>query len=287
MNVVTKSVEAAIKPVESDHPNGEFEVVLSTDSLDRDGERLYADEWKQPLPARIQIDGDHSRSVEKTIGSVVPRIEGNKLIGKGTYAPSKYAQEMRSIINDPGTDAHGLRLSVTFSEHKNQKDGGIQRELLNAGFVAIPANTDCVVLASKGAKVDKAEGGLSASGDNPEVPKHDEMVQAIHDAACHLGAQCQNEIEADPGTADGANKSGPTGTVKDGLITDITDKEASSLVAGLPQESAEESAVSAAAEKSAAAETADESAEDAVKAKAAAKTRALAFLIKQNTPQEG
>jgi hypothetical protein len=46
------------------------------------------------------------------------------------------------------------------------------------------------------------------------VPKHDDMIQAIHDAACHLGAQCLNEVEADPGTSDGANKSAETSSEK-------------------------------------------------------------------------
>jgi hypothetical protein len=271
--VVTKSVDAIVESVESEHPNGEFIAVLTNEALDRDDENLWADEWKQPLPARIHIDGDHGRSLDKTVGSAVPTLDGNRMIGKGTYAGTPYAQMVRQLVNE----GHINSLSVTYAEHKNQKDGGIQRELLNAAFVAIPANPEAIVLSSKAAKVDKADGGVGASGNNPDV-KHDDMVQAIHDAATHLGAQCMNEVEADPGTADGANKSGPTGTIKSGLITDIPETF-SPDGAGLPQESAEESAAAVPAEKSAGSAAADESADDiAVKVR----LRALKYLTEKS-----
>jgi hypothetical protein len=261
VNVIQKN--ATVSTVESENPNGEFEVVLSTEALDRDNENLWADEWKQPLPAKIHIDGDHGRSLDKTVGSAVPTIVGNKMIGKGTFAGTPYAQMVRQLVNE----GHVNTVSVTYAEQKNQKDNSVQRELLNAAFVAIPANPEAVVLSSKSVE-DKADGGMSASGDNPDV-KHDDMVQAIHDAACHLGAQCANEIEADPGTADGANKS--------------ADTETSSDKAGKPQESAEESAAAETAEKSAVSAAADNSADDTAQEQRARRARSLAFLTKQSS----
>jgi hypothetical protein len=279
MNVVTKSVEAAVKPVESENPNGEFEVILSTESMDRDDENLWADEWKQPLPARIHIDGDHGRSLEKTVGSAVPSIEGNRMIGKGAYAGTPYAQMVRQLVNE----GHVNSMSVTYAESKNQKSGGMQRELLNAAFVAIPANPEAVVLASKSAKLeDKADGGMSASGDNPDV-KHDDMVQAIHDAACHLGAQCANEIEADPGTADGANKSATEVRNWGGDLVASLKEKSSSAKAGTPQESAEESAAAETAEKSAVSAAAETPADDTAQEQRARRARSLAFLTKQSS----
>lgn len=285
MNVIQKS--ASVSTVESENPNGEFEVILSTEAKDRDNENLWADEWKQPLPERIHIDGDHGRSLDKTVGSAIPRLDGNRLVAKGTFASTPYAQMVRQLVNE----GHINSLSVTYSESKSEKGEGVQRELLNAAFVAIPANPEAVVLASKNAKLDKADGGMSASGNNPQV-KHDDMIQALHDAACHLGAQCLNEIDADPGTADGANKSGKEAAerIKSALLTakeirenfDLTDKS-STLEGGTPQESADVD--SAAAAKAAAAE--DKSADDTAKAKAAEiKARALAFLISQNSVKD-
>lgn len=258
MDVVEKSVNATVAPVESEHPSGEFEVILSTDSLDRDDENLWADEWKQPLPARIHIDGDHGRSLDKTVGSAVPRIDGNRMIGSGTYAGTEYAQMVRQLVNE----GHINSLSVTYAERKNQKDGGIQRELLNAAFVAIPANPEAVVLSSKSAK---AAGGMGASEDATKV-KHDEMVQAMHDASVHLGAQCLNEIAADSGASDGANK-------------DIDEETSSSKDAGSPQESTEELTAETADK---AAEAADKSADAVAKQRLALSGRALEFLIQKN-----
>lgn len=291
MNVITKSVEAAVEPVESENPNGEFLAILTNETLDRDDENLWADEWKQPLPARIHIDGDHGRNIDKTVGSAVPCLEGNRMIGKGTYAGTPYAQMVRQLVNE----GHINSLSVTYTETKNQKDGKPQRELLNAAFVAIPANPEAVVLSSKSAKSEKAEGGLSASGNSSQVPKHDEMVQAMHDAAVHLGAQCLNVADADTGTADGANKSA-TGFQWDGQpVTRVNDKETSSPNgAGSPKESPDDSpadvATKAAAPQAPAevpAEAADDSADDAAaRERWSLNAKALEYLISKNVMKE-
>jgi hypothetical protein len=119
---------------------------------------------------------------------------------------------------------------------------------------------------------------MDASGNNPDV-KHDDMVQAIHDAAAHLGAQCTNAADADSGAADGANKSAGQIYTKQALhnLETSTLKEV-----GSPQESAEESAAAETAEKSAVSAAAEESADVATqKARAAVKARALTFLVKK------
>jgi hypothetical protein len=124
------------------------------------------------------------------------------------------------------------------------------------------------------AKLDKA-GALDASGNNPDV-KHDDMVQAIHDAAAHLGAQCMNAADADPGTADGANKNAETSTSKEvGSSQESPDES--------PAEVATKAAAIAPAEVPA--EAAEPSADDAArqKAKALELGRGTAFLIKMNT----
>jgi HK97 family phage prohead protease len=171
MNVVTKSVEATVSAVESDNPHGEFDVILSTDTLDRDGERLYLDEWKTPLPDHITIDSDHDMSVVSTVGSGKPFINDNGQIQvRGTFASTPHAQNVRTLVNE----GHIKTVSVAFRVEKNRKDGKVQRELLNAGFVAVPANPDAVVLSSKSVK-------------SEDEVSHEQM---IHDAALALGAMC-------------------------------------------------------------------------------------------------
>lgn len=168
MSIRTKSVEASVSPVDSDNPNGEFDVILSTEALDRDGEKLYVDEWKTPLPERITFDSDHGMSVATTVGSGVPTIEDGVLRVRGTFASTEHAQNVRTLVKE----GHITRTSVAFRQQKDRKDGTVVRELLNGAFVAIPANDEAVVLSAKSAKAD--------------VPHE----QAIHDAAVALGAMC-------------------------------------------------------------------------------------------------
>jgi hypothetical protein len=267
MDIVTKSVEAQVRPVDSDHPNGEFEVILSTEHLDRDGEHLWIDEWKTPLPAKIHIDSDHGMSVEKTVGSAVPRIEGNQIIGRGSYAGTDHAQMVRGLV----ADGHISAMSVTYGETKNRKSGKPQRELWNAAFVPVPANPAAVVLSSKSAGVKQ----LDASGNNPDEHGFDlvsDHAQRIHDSAVSLGAQCG----AGTGEADGANKTAQHQHTK-----------TSSDTAGSPQPSAVQSAAADTTAPQAAVSTAaDESADVATQAKLAARGRSLAFLMKQHSERE-
>jgi hypothetical protein len=268
--VVTK--DATVTTVESQNPNGEFHVLLSTDDLDRDNERLFANEWKQPLPERITFDSDHGMSVATTVGSGVPVLTDKGIEVRGTYASTQHAQNVRALVSE----GHITKTSVSFSVHKTQKDGKVERELLNGAFVAVPANDKAVVLSSKSAQVfkwmadQKAADGTSDAQGSPQggqgsvTPTMRELVQAVHDAAIHLGAMMDGEItDFDTGASDGANKA----------------IETSDVNVGSPQISAEESAATAAAAtKAAAADAADESADHA----AAVRLKAQAFLIQKS-----
>lgn len=148
--VSTKSVDAEIRPVEnSENSNGEFEMILSKDNLDRDAENLWADEWMHPLPAKIHMDTDHAfskgMSVPHTAGSGVPSItENGDLLVKGTYAGTPHGQLTRQLVKE----GHIWQGSVAYQTHMLD-DGRIVRELLNGTFTGVPANTEAVVLSSK------------------------------------------------------------------------------------------------------------------------------------------
>ena len=158
---------------------GAFEVILSAPTLDRDGDTLKADEWKQPLPDHITFDIDHGMSVASTVGSGVPRIdeETGNLVVSGTYSSLPRAQEVRTLVNE----GHIKTTSVAFMTEKTTKDGKTvaQRELLNGAFVAVPSNREAVVLASKGLKA----GARNSAADLA-------AIQGIHDHATALGADC-------------------------------------------------------------------------------------------------
>lgn len=187
----TKSVDAEIRPVDGEHPNGEFEVILSKDNLDRDAENLWADEWMHPLPAKIHMDTDHAfakgLSVPYTAGSGVPSItENGDLLVKGTYAGTEHGQLVRQLVNE----GHIWQASVSYQTHM-LGDGRVVRELLNGTFTGVPSNPEAVVLSSK-AKGDDSGYGENDDGDDGSWEVGDDiLVQAVHDAAIALGAECR------------------------------------------------------------------------------------------------
>lgn len=145
MAITTKSVEAVIEDVEGSSDPGEFVVVLSTDATDRDGDRLFADEWEQPLPSRIQFNGDHNHKLEATVGSGVPALENGRLVVRGAYASTAYAQTVRTLHKE----GHAPYASVAYREKRNQKSAKPTRELINGSFVVVPSNPQSVLLSSK------------------------------------------------------------------------------------------------------------------------------------------
>ena len=157
MDIVKKAV-ASIEPGADDatSEHGTFNVILSAQSEDRDGETLKSDEWKTPLPDHITFDIDHGMSVSTTVGSGRPFINDNgDLQVHGAYSSIQRAQEVRTLVNE----GHVRTTSVTFMTTKTAKsnDGKVERELLNGSFVAIPSNRDAIVLDSKTlAAVEKA-----------------------------------------------------------------------------------------------------------------------------------
>jgi hypothetical protein len=200
ITTVRKDALASIAPGEDDasSPNGSFHIILSTAAKDRDGERLQPDQWEQPLPEHITMDVDHGMSVQSTVGSGVPTLENGQLIVRGTYASIPRAQEVRALVNEGHIKTTSVAfLRKTATDAKGAKK--VSRELLNGAFVAVPSNTEALVLASKSAAA--AKEGRRNSGNDAD------MIQAIHDHAAGLGAVCNAggksvRKDADTETAD-------------------------------------------------------------------------------------
>jgi hypothetical protein len=207
--IVRKDALASITPGEDDasSPNGSFHIILSTATKDRDGEELLPDQWEQPLPGHITMDVDHGMSVASTVGSGVPTLEGGQLHVRGTYASIPRAQEVRALVNE----GHIKTTSVAFLRKSGSDGKGVKkvsRELLNGAFVAIPSNTEALVLDSKSAaaaKEDRRNSGTDA-----------QMIQAIHDHAAGLGAACNAGGKAARKDADTEQADDP-GTLAQGV----------------------------------------------------------------------
>lgn len=183
---------ATVKDIASESVNGEFEIVMSTDSVDRDGEVIVKGAF-DPLPESIPVHAFHD--FNDPIGRAVPTYnEAGQLVGRGFYASTARAQEVRQLVND-GVIAH---TSVGFMAADRQKhEGGPTEiksaELLEVSFVSVPSNRDARVLAAKGLYEKGTKG---------------ERLQQIHDLAVQNGADCAAPKCATPE----AVKAAPTDT---------------------------------------------------------------------------
>lgn len=170
-----KTLLAEVKAVESDNPNGEFVVILSAPTLDRDGEIVDA-KCFEPLPDHITFDIDHGMSTATTIGSGTPYYDGDLLKVKGTYSSIPRAQDVRTLV----VEGHIRTTSVAFMGAKKEVKDGVphitKAELLNGAFVPVPSNREAVVVSAKSADLD--------------APGNVGLIQDAHDKLAALGATC-------------------------------------------------------------------------------------------------
>lgn len=165
---------AEVKAAASEHPNGEFEIVMSTDSVDRDGEIIVKGAF-DPLPESIPVHAFHD--FNDPIGRAVPGYnDAGQLVGRGFFASTARAQEMRQLVSD-GVIGH---TSVGFMAADREVRNGVPHikaaELLEVSFVSVPSNRDAAVLAVK-----------AGARNNT---KDAERLQSIHDLAVANGALC-------------------------------------------------------------------------------------------------
>lgn len=204
MDVTVKDVLAAIRPAEdvsdAESPHGAFDVILSSPTEDRDGEKVLPGEWQQPLPDHITFDVDHGMSVASTVGSGTPEIQKDGTLRvRGTYASTPQAQQVRSLVNE----GHIRTTSVAFLRRtsSDQKGGRtVTRELLNGAFVAVPANPQAVILSSKALREAATVVGKLGARNNEDDTA---LIQAVHDAASVLGANCTGDASMGDGPTAG------------------------------------------------------------------------------------
>ena len=188
MTDVIRKAMAQIEPGvdDAESPHGTFRVILSDETFDRDGESLKSGEWITPLPDHITFDIDHAMNVAGTVGSGRPEIGSDgKMYVEGTYASRPLAQEVRSLVNE----GHIRTTSVAFLRKKDQKSGATKRELLNGAFVAVPANPNAVILASKAFDPDHDDADTKAGARNNA--SDGSRLQQIHDLSVENGAMCE------------------------------------------------------------------------------------------------
>jgi HK97 family phage prohead protease len=181
MDLVKKAV-GLVDTVETDSPNGAFEVILSAATLDRDGEVIDSRAF-DPLPDHVPFDIDHGMTVQTTVGSGQPYYaEDGSLRVKGTFASTPLAQEVRTLV----AEGHIRTTSVTFMAAERVKDEKsidhvVRAELLNGTFTPVPSNREAVVLSAKA--LDVAVDEKVGARNSADAAK----IQAAHDALTDLG----------------------------------------------------------------------------------------------------
>lgn len=206
---------AEIKSAQSENPNGEFEIVMSTDSVDRDGEIIVKGAF-DPLPESIPVHAFHDFS--DPIGRATPAYnENGQLIGRGFFASTPRAQEMRQLVAD-GVIGH---TSVGFmAAERDMKDGLphiLAAELLEVSFVSVPSNRDAAVLMAK---------EFTAKAGARNSTKDAERLQAAHDLLVQNGALCAATEQAPADEEKSATEDAPALEVEEKSTADPVDTDA-------------------------------------------------------------
>jgi hypothetical protein len=199
---VTKAI-ATVDDVPTDDPNGAFELILSTDQPDRDGEIVESGCFGE-LPDHITMDVDHGMTVETTAGSGAPSyLPTGELKVTGTYASTPLGQSVRTLVKE----GHVRTASVAFLRKAMKTIDGVPHviaaELLNGAFTPVPSNTGAVVLSAKSQRASEVvaakslglKAGARNSGDDAS------RLQSIHDMAVENGADCTSAKSMTVGVA--------------------------------------------------------------------------------------
>jgi hypothetical protein len=205
---------------DSPNGNGEFEVILSMPTLDRDGEVIDVKAF-EPLPASIPFHAFHNFS--DPIGRAAPFYEGDKLKARGYYASTERAQEIRALVAD-GVIGH---TSVGFMPPtREMKDGVphiVKGELLEGSFVSVSSNREAAVLVSKAYREKPEEKAVKAIAGSWEERRDllRDAIRAMNPDAWWTGivATFDDTVVFELDTMDGTAQFQASYTITDGVVT--------------------------------------------------------------------
>lgn len=181
-----KSLAFDLKAVDGGDPNGEFEAILSTPGVDREGETVAAGALN-PLPKSIPVHFAHDFIAGAApIGVAEPYYDGDTLKVRGRFAPTERAQEMRALVNGGFVTA----MSAGFIATKRKGKSIIQGDLIEGSLTATPVNTQALILASKSLERPTVMEALVAKAGARNNRTDASRLQQIHDYAVENGAAC-------------------------------------------------------------------------------------------------
>lgn len=138
---VKAAIEATEKEVDAD--TGTFEVVITTENLDRYQEVISMEGWElehyRSNPV-VLWGHDHNRIIGVATSI---SIEDGKMVARGKFAPTEEGQEKRKLYEQGFLKA----TSVGFIEKEREGNLITKAELLEFSFVSVPANPYALSLA--------------------------------------------------------------------------------------------------------------------------------------------
>ncbi len=116
---------------------GSFEMVITTDDIDRMGEMIKVDGWDTSLYMKSPVVlWGHNYSLMPVGITDSLTVQGNKVIAKGRFAPTEMGQTLRGLYDLGMLKASSVGFMVL------EQEGNIitKAQLLEWSFVSVPAN---------------------------------------------------------------------------------------------------------------------------------------------------
>ena len=129
--------EAFVKSVKEAGDTGTFDVIISTDDIDRAGEMIKQDGWDLTnyMKSPVVLWGHNYQQPPIGICTSIEKT-ANGLKASGKFAPTEFAQEIRKLYD------LGMCRATSVGFIPTEQEGNIitKAELLEFSFVSVPAN---------------------------------------------------------------------------------------------------------------------------------------------------
>ncbi len=164
-----KSIRLKISAPHKVVGKGEFEVIATTESIDRDGEVLSLDGWEfdNYMLNPVVLWSHDLYSLPLGIVTELRKENGNVIV-KGVFADTEEGQKVRKLYED------GILRTVSVGYIPKERLGNVitKMELYEISFVTVPANPDA--MSTRQMKAIKTIDSIITGKSDDEVKKSDE-----------------------------------------------------------------------------------------------------------------
>lgn len=175
--LVEKIAALNVKTIQGE---GTFEVVATTEGVDRDGEVILVNGWDftnfQKNPVLLMSHDWRSLPVG-AVTEIVPDYNAKKIIMRGVFASTPAGQELRKLYDD------GIMRTVSVGFIAKERNGNTisKAELLELSFVSVPSNPDAISLSRmvKFSKMIEEGQPVEEGTKNADIPEGAAMLENL------------------------------------------------------------------------------------------------------------